>query len=215
MNDAAALERPRRHPLWIKVLAGIALLLVLLVLLAAFFPWDTLRGPLNRYVSERTGRHFEITRKLDVKLGRVTRILADGIEFANPEWASDPQLVKAQSAEIDIELLPLLRHHIVLPKVELRRPQLGLQIEADGRRSWALGRDTSDPGNVPDIGALVVDQGSVHFVDTAHGADIQTDFAIDGPLTLPPGRRAAAAATPGASAPATPAASAPAAAAAP
>ena len=61
-----------------------------------FFPWDWLRGPLNRYVSDKTGRHFEITRKLDVKLGRTTRILADGIEFANPEWASDPHLVKAE-----------------------------------------------------------------------------------------------------------------------
>jgi len=194
MNDAATAGGPRRHPLWIKVLAAIALLLVLLVLVAVFFPWDTLRGPLNRYVSERTGRHFEITRKLDVKLGRVTRVIADGIEFANPEWASDPQLVKAEGAEIDIELLPLLRRHIVLPKVELRRPQLGLQLEADGRRSWALGRDTSDPANIPDIGALVIDQGSVHFVAPAHGADIHTDFSIDGPLTLPPAGRGAAAA---------------------
>lgn len=186
MNESATAGSPRSHLLWAKVLAALVLLAVLLVLVAAFFPWDWLRGPLNRYVSDRTGRHFEITRKLDVKLGRVTRILADGIEFANPEWASDLQLVKAESAEIDIELLPLLRRHIVLPKIELRRPQLGLQIEADGRRSWALGRDTSDPKNIPDIGALIVDQGSVHFIATEHGADIHTDFAIDGPLTLPP-----------------------------
>jgi AsmA family protein len=185
MDEAAPANAHRSHPLWIKVLAAVVLLALALVLVAAFFPWDTLRGPLNRYVTDRTGRHFEITRRLDVKLGRVTRILADGIEFANPDWASDPQLVKAQGAEIDIELLPLLRRHIVLPKVELRRPQLGLQIEPDGRRSWALGRDTSDPANIPDIGALVVDEGSVHFIATEHGADVHTDFAIDGPLTLP------------------------------
>jgi uncharacterized protein involved in outer membrane biogenesis len=201
MTEAAMTGGARRHPLWVKVLAGLAVLLVLLVLLVVFFPWDTLRGPLNRYVSERTGRHFEITRKLDVKVGRVTRILADGIEFANPDWASDPQLVKAEGAEVDIELLPLFRRHIVLPKVVLRRPQLGLQMDADGRRSWALGRDSGDPANIPDIGALVVDQGSVHFIVAAHGADIHTDFAIDGPLTLPPTRGAAAAAS-GASAPA-------------
>jgi uncharacterized protein involved in outer membrane biogenesis len=185
MDETATARSPRSHSLWIKLLAAFALLALLLVLVAAFFPWDTLRGPLNRYVSDRTGRHFEITRKLDVKLGRVTRILADGIEFANPEWASDPHLVKAEGAEIDIELLPLLRRRIVLPKIELRRPQLGLQIEPDGRRSWALGRDTSDPANIPDIGALIVDEGSVHFVAAEHGADIHTDFAISGPLTLP------------------------------
>ena len=174
------------HPLWAKVVVGTALALALLALLVAFFPWDMLRGPVNRYVSDKTGRHFEITRHLDVKLGRTTRVLADGIEFANPEWARDPLLLKAQGAEIDIELLPLLKRRFVLPLIKLNQPQLGLQMESDGRRSWALGRDTKDPGNLPDIGALVVDQGTVHFVASEHGADIRTEFAIDGPLPLSP-----------------------------
>jgi len=180
MNGVAAPASRRSHPLWLKVLAGVVLLAVLLTLLVAFFPWDAMRGPLNRYVSERMGRHFEITRRLDVKLGRTTRIFADGIEFANPEWANDPHLVKAESAQIDIELLPLFQRRIVLPRVEFREPQLGLQLEPDGRRSWALGRDSADPKNVPDIGAFVVDKGSMHFIAAEHGADIRADFAIEG-----------------------------------
>lgn len=167
------------HPLWMKVLAAFAVVLLALVLLAVFFPWDWLRGPLNRYVSERTGRHFEITRHLDVKLGRTTRVIADGVEFANPDWAKDPQLLKAEGAEVDIRLLPLLRGRIELPLVTLHKPQLALQMEADGRRSWALGRDTSDKSNLPDIGALVVDEGSLHFISGGHGADINTRFAMD------------------------------------
>ncbi len=185
--DAAA-ARPSLHgrPPWLKVVAGIAVVLALLALALAFFPWDLLRGPLNRYVTEQTGRHFEITRRLDVKLGGTTRIVADGLEFANPEWARNPMLVKAQGAEVQIELLPLLRRRIVMPVVTLHQPQLGLQIEPDGRRSWALGRDTGDPANLPEIGALVVDQGSVHFVASEHGADIRTDFSVAGPLRLAP-----------------------------
>lgn len=185
MDGAATIGGPRSHPLWVKVLASIVVLAALLALLVVFFPWDWLRGPFNRYVSEKTGRHFEITRKLDIKLGRTTRILADGIEFANPEWASDPHLVKAQGAEIHIKLLPLLARRIELPLIQLHRPQLGLQVEADGRRSWALGRDTADPRNFPQIGALVVDQGSMHFIAAHHGADIRTDFAIEEALKPP------------------------------
>jgi AsmA family protein len=196
MNGTAATAGPRSYPLWAKVLAGILAVAALLALLLVFFPWDWLRGPLNRYVSDKTGRHFEITRKLDVKLGRTTRILADGIEFANPDWAADPHLVKAQGAEIRIELLPLLDRRIELPLIELHRPELGLQIEADGRRTWALGRDTADPRNIPNIGALVVDQGSMHFVSAHHGADIHTDFAIDGAHRPPPGGPDAATTTP-------------------
>jgi AsmA family protein len=186
MNGSAEITSSRSRPLWLKVFVGVLVLAALLALLAALFPWDSLRGPLNRYVSDRTGRHFEITRSLDVKLGLTTRILADGIEFANPEWARNPYLVKADGAEIQIELLPLLRRRFVMPQIELRQPQLGLQIESDGRRSWALGRDSANPRNFPDIGALVVDRGSVHFIAEEHGADIHADFEIEGPLTLPP-----------------------------
>lgn len=167
------------HRFWGRLLGGLFALLIALALLIVFFPWDWLRGPLNRYVSDRTGRHFEITRKLDVQLGRTTRVLADGITFANPEWARDPYLVKAEAAEIDIRLLPLLRGRIELPLIQLSKPELGLQVEPDGRRSWALGRDTGDPGNLPAIGALIVDEGTMHYVAMQHGADIRTDFAIE------------------------------------
>jgi AsmA family protein len=180
MDGAATTNAGHGRPLWARLLVGLAIVIALFALLLVFFPWDTLRDPLNRYVTEKTGRHFEITRKLDVKLGRTTRILADGIEFANPEWAEEPQLLTAEGAEIDIELLPLLKRRIEIPLMKLHKPKLGLQLEEDGRRSWALGRDTSDPHNIPQIGALVVDEGSMHFIAPKHGADIHTEFAIDG-----------------------------------
>ncbi len=156
------------------VLAGLLLAAVLAVVL---FPWDMLRGPLNRYVSETTGRSFEITRRLDVQLGWTTRVVADGLTFANPAWASEPYLVKAEQAEVDIELWPLLSGQVVLPRVRLQQPAIGLQLEADGRRTWALGRDTADTGTVPRIGALLVDQGRLRF--TGLDTDIATEFAID------------------------------------
>ncbi|TFZ03028.1 AsmA family protein [Ramlibacter henchirensis] len=178
MSTAAA--SPLRNRLWFKVVAGIVLFLLALVLLAVFFPWDTLRGPVNRYVTEKTGRQFEITRHLDVKLGRTTRVIMDGIEFANPQWAQDRHLVKAERAEVEVRLWPLLfRREIVLPSIHLTKPQLGLQIEPDGRRTWALGEDTKDERNVPSIGALVIDEGSAHYVARHQGADIRLQFAMD------------------------------------
>ena len=152
---------------------------VLLVAVVLFFPWDVLRGPVNRYVSDQTGRHFEITRRLDVKPGWTTRVRLDGVTFANPEWARDPYLLQAESAEFEIRLLPLLLGRLELPSLALQAPQLGLQIEEDGRRTWALGRDTSDPANVPLIGSLEVDKGELHFVGRAQGADIRMAFEID------------------------------------
>ncbi len=168
------------HALWVRIAAGAAVLLLALVLLVVFFPWDLLRGPLNRYVSEQSGRKFEITRMLDVKLGRTTRVFADGIEFANPDWARDPYLVRAESAEVEIKFWPLLRGKLELPLISLRQPVFGLQIQPDGRRTWALGKDTADAGTVPVIDALVVDQGTLNYLAEAQGADIKTEFAIVG-----------------------------------
>ncbi|GAB2584640.1 AsmA family protein [Ramlibacter solisilvae] len=155
------------------------------MLIIALFPWNAVREPLNRYVSERTGREFSTT-ALDVRIGRTTRILLQGVALANPDWARDRYLVRAEAAEIEVRLLPLLLYRRVeLPLVALRKPQLGLQMEADGRRTWALARNTGDPGKVPDIGALAVDQGIAHFVAAAHAVDVRADFAIEDPAAGP------------------------------
>lgn len=176
----AARPHPLRSRRWSKLLGVAGVVLAALAIGVALFPWDLLRGPINRYVSEKTGRHFAITQHLDVKVGRTTRVLMEGVEFANPDWAQDPYLVRAERAEVAVRLLPLLfRREIILPSVRLTRPQLGLQIEPDGRRTWALGGDTSDEKNVPAIGALLVDEGSLHYVARQHGADIRTTFAIE------------------------------------
>ena len=159
-------------------LAGLAALLVMLVLLVCFFPWDALRGPINRYVSEQLGRRFEITQHLSVNVGRTTTVRAQGVEIANPEWAHDPYLLKASAAEFDINLFSLLFGKVVLPRISLTEPKVGLQIEPDGRRTWALSRDTSDTSAVPEIGAVVVDKGNVNYRARGQGADLDVQFSL-------------------------------------
>ena len=78
-----------------RILLGLVVGITLLVLGIVFFPWDAVREPLGRYVSGQLGRRFEITQHLSVHLGRTTTIRAEGVEFANPEWASEPYLLKA------------------------------------------------------------------------------------------------------------------------
>lgn len=159
-------------------LAGLSLLFLLLVSVALFFPWDLLRGPVNRYVSNELGRRFEITEQLSVKLGSTTTVRADGLEFANPEWASEPYLIKAKAAEFEIKLLPLLLGKVDLPRVALFEAQIGLQIEPDGRRSWTLSRDTTNTSATPRIGALTVDRGTLTYRAASQGADMTAIFTL-------------------------------------
>ena len=173
MNNSPTKSSTLRH--W---LAGIAIFLTILVLVIFFFPWDLMRGPINRYVSDQLGRRFEITRHLSVRPGFTTTVSAEGVEIANPEWAQDPYLLKATAAEFEIKLLPLIIGKVVLPRISLRQPSIGLQIEPDGRRTWAFSRDTSEKGTAPQIGSFVVDQGSVIYLAKAQGADLDVQFAL-------------------------------------
>lgn len=162
----------------VRWLAGIAALLVVVIICIAFFPWDVLRQPINRYVSGQLGRRFEIIQHLDVRLGRTTTVMANGVEIANPAWADKPLLLKATAAEFDIHVWPLLFGKVQIPRIFLKNPQLGLQAESDGRRTWALARDTSDAGAVPDIGSLLVDQGTLSYIDSVQEARVDVQFSI-------------------------------------
>lgn len=170
-----SLFQSRTFRLWA---AGLGLFMVVLVACVYFFPWDMLRGPINRYVSGQLGRRFEITRQLSVHLGRTTTVRAEEVEIANPEWAREPYLLKATAAEFEVKLLPLLFGKIVLPRISLSEPTIGLQLEPDGRRTWALSRDTSNERAVPQIGALLVDQGSVSYRASGQGAELHVDFSL-------------------------------------
>lgn len=173
MNTPRFLSSPFHR--WLLGLAGFFVFLVLAVF---FFPWDTLREPINRYVSGQLGRRFEITRHLAVSVGRTTTVRAEGVEIANPAWAHESYLLKAKAAEFDIRLLPLLLGKIEIPRVVLTEPQIGLQLEPDGRRTWALSRDTADSSAVPNIGVLLVDKGRLAYRALAQGADIDVRFSL-------------------------------------
>ena len=167
------------------VLTVTTVLVVLFLWVWFFFPWDALRGPVNRHVSGQLGRHFEITRHLDVKLGRTATVRVEGLELANPAWAKEPYLLKATAAEFDIALWPLLFGKVVLPRLSLTEPQINLQIEPDGRRTWALSRDTSDVGAVPQIGSLMVDKGALKYLAVNQGADLLVQFSIAADSSTP------------------------------
>ena len=159
-------------------LLGIAIVVSMVGLMVYLFPWDALRTPINRYVSVKLGRHFEITRRLSVQLGQTTTVKLEGLEIANPDWARDAYLLKAETAEFDLSLLSLITGTVALPRIKLTLPMVGLQIEPDGRRTWALSPNMSDEGTLPQIGSIVVDQGTINYLAKAQGADLTVQLSL-------------------------------------
>lgn len=164
-----------------KIAVACAVFLSLIFLLLIFFPWDWMRGPINRYVSAELGRRFEITQRLEVDLGLTTTVRASGIEIANPPWAEKPNLLSAKSAEFDIKLWPLLAKKVELPRIRLVEPIIHLQAEPDGSKTWNLSRETADSQSAPVIGDLILDQGTIRYLEKGIKTDITVDVSIQKP----------------------------------
>ena len=170
----AARHGPRHaileHP-WLLVLAIVAVALVILVVI---WDWNWFKGPIERQVSQRTGRSFEIGGDLDVDLGWVSTIRADRIRFGNAAWSKQATMATADRVELDLELTPLLRRNVRIPRLRLARPVLNLEVGPQGTGNWTFGK----PGTTDtQFRRLWIDDGKLAFLDAAKKTDIKVDVA--------------------------------------
>ncbi|HUS25166.1 MAG TPA: AsmA family protein, partial [Candidatus Binatia bacterium] len=160
---------------------GVLVLLALLGLLvvAAFvtdYGWA--RGRVERMVTDKTGRQFKLD-DLHVRLGFPIRVRLRGVRFANPEWASEPEMLRVEQAEFSVRMAPLLRGRLVLPEVKLAKPVVDLEESGDGaQNNWTFKPSTPPPEKkpgsaLPEIGSIAVDQGLLLFSRPKEGSAVR------------------------------------------
>ena len=168
--------------------AGAAMLAVVLVcaLLIAIFGWNWLRGPLENFALQKTGRVLAIQGDLTVKLGwPVMRMQAQALSFANPDWAQQKQMLTAQEVEVGIALPQLFRRNVVFPEVRLSQVDLALERSREGRKSWLLDLGQTDEEARIDLGQVTLDKGSVRFEDPARETSLRAQLSTAEQPTTP------------------------------
>jgi uncharacterized protein involved in outer membrane biogenesis len=185
----------RRRVKWIgAVCAG---LIAALVLFLGFFDWNTLRGPLARLISAKTGENATISGNLRVNPWSWSPSLSvEGLRLDNPGSQAHGNVFAAKRIVVQLSLPRLLLGQIVLPRVELDAPQLDLERDASGRANWQRTESQpaqSKPGaplHLPVVRQLAIEDGRIHIVDrvrklvfdgdlTAHeGAANETGFQL-------------------------------------
>lgn len=167
--------RIANHP-W---LVALAILLLAIVVLIALWDWNWLKGPIERQVTARTGRGFDIGGNLDVDLGRVTTIRADKLAFGNAAWSRQPTMASTDRLQFAIEVWPLLLHRqLRIPEVRLDRPRLLLEKGPKGIGNWVFGA----PGETQaQFGRLWIDDGRLRYADTAAKTDIDVAVSSSAP----------------------------------
>src|SRR5437764_12235801 len=162
----------------LKWAGGIFLVLLIALVLFAAFGLDTLKGPIARAVTNGTGRELTIDGDLKAVGSWVhPRFRVEGVSFANPQWASEHLMFKADAVEASVELAPLLIGRVVLPEVHLTRPVVNLEIDDAGRKNWLLDhQQQKEGGSRIAIHALTLDHVELHYRDAER--DINLDFGL-------------------------------------
>jgi len=150
---------------------------VLVVLVFMFFPWNTLRGPLASFASERLHRPVAIGR-LDVNPGWTTRVVLEGVTVGNAAWSQTQPMATFPQMVFTFRLPSLFR--LTPTTTRLVEPDVLLEKSADGEGNWDVGGG-SEGAAARTIGSIDIERGRVRYVDPTLEASIESSLQ-----TVPP-----------------------------
>ena len=137
----------------------------------ALFDWNWLRGPLERYLSEKSRREVRIA-DLHVTLGREPTIRLRGVYIENAPWADRRPMAVAREASFTISLVSVWQDRPVVSYLVLVDADVDLERQVDGLRNWRLVYpDSTGPGRIRVL-ALEAHRSRVRFVNREAGLDL-------------------------------------------
>ncbi len=157
-------------------------LAVALVVFIAIFDWNWFRGPLERYLSESSGRPVTIG-VLDVELAPAPRIILTDIEIGNAPWAGDAPLVSLRELMLSVSVRSLFTDEVVLPHLRLTEGQLNLVRDKDGRANWKLRESDQPSTRTIDVKSLALNNASLSLRDAVQNIEVNAkgESRVDGP----------------------------------
>ncbi len=155
-----------------------AVIVVAILILVIFFDWNWLRHPVERYVTEKTGRALIINGNLNVKLGwPLARVQVADVSFANPVWAKQPLMFTIKHMDGNVNLPALFKRHVSVFTLNLAQPQVFLEKNPDGRKNWLLDRNQQDENARIKIDRISLDNGQISYTDTGRNTQIQATLS--------------------------------------
>jgi hypothetical protein len=166
-----------------------ALLLLMVAAVAAIIIYvgsSAFRGQVEQRAGVALGREFKLG-NLKVDWSWAPRIQLRDVLIGGA--AKDaPPLLETAGIDLRIRLLPLLRGNVVLPHLQLDRPNLVLHVDEEGVPNWSV---CKNPGAVaaaeaaapderteaPIIGELVIKEGHFKYDDDVKDLQLEGDIA--------------------------------------
>jgi AsmA protein len=180
---------------WIvRICIALVALVAVAVALLFMLPTDRIGQLASDQLKKQTGRTLTLTGDfsptlyptLGVKTGRVT--------ISNADWATEPVMIAADGAAVDVNLMALIGGEVEIEKLELISPIVHLEKAKDGRVNWDLTQGqtstpstsggSASPSSTPSLELGSISNGQVIYTDRAAGTSMNIT-AINGTISLP------------------------------
>lgn len=191
-----------------KLLIGaggvLGLVIVALLLVPSFVDLNGRKAEIVSEVKKATGRDLVIEGPISLSILPTPKVSAAGITLSNLPGAKSPHMVEVRSVTVRPSLFALLAGRIELSEVVLDQPRIALEVTADGKPNWEFAPAPSQPAASKaaasksgtagsfSLGALVIRDGTLSFVDATQGLSVMAEKAnlsasigsLDGPYRV-------------------------------
>jgi len=159
-----------------KTLYALVALVVIAVLAAlvgpSFIDWQDYKADIARELEAATGRRVAIDGDVSLRLLPTPSLRANGVRIANVNGAAAPELARVGTLRMDLALWPLVSGRIVGTGVVLIKPQISLEILADGKPNWLLQGSRRSLTERQLIDDLTLRGGTIRYRNHALGQDV-------------------------------------------
>ncbi|MDH3236095.1 MAG: AsmA family protein, partial [Alphaproteobacteria bacterium] len=170
-----------------KTLYALVALAVIAVLAAlvgpSFIDWEDYKADIARELQTATGRRVAIDGDVSLRLLPAPSLRANGVRIANIKGGAGSELARVGTLQMDLALWQLMRGRIVGTGVVLIKPEISLEILANGKPNWLLSGGRQSFGQRQLIDDLTLRGGTIRYRNHALGQDFSvggSDVSISG-----------------------------------
>jgi len=128
-------------PRFLKILlivvgALVALVIAAVLVLTLVIDPNSYKGRIAQEVEKATGREFAILGDMNLSFFPWLGVGIEGMQLANAQGFGAEPMIAVQSAQVRMQLLPLLRREVVLDRIVMVEPVIRLAKDEQGRTNW-------------------------------------------------------------------------------
>lgn len=194
----------------LAVVCLVVVVIAALLIIPAFVDVKQFKAPLQKYLSEVSGRPVSVGNDVRLSLFPWAGVSFSDLRIGNTPGFVEKEFAMVKSLEVRIRLLPLLSRDVQVDRLIVNAPRIFMVKNQDGRVSWDFGRSgpetkppaaapNSAPGSMPGlpitslaVGEMSLQNGSVLLIDHRTGSRHEVsglnillkDVALDRPVRI-------------------------------